>query len=199
MSVRKWRIVRAIEKGDLERADRLASTPELRRYIRALSRVDQVLHAEGSAARRMSSARPELAGRIMESVRESATGRRLGSGYARWACDFSSYWQRTVLVLAGAAGAAGMIAVIVSIAPPVQRGPVEGRPFAVGSAEGASQVPGVAAQRPMVIDPGPLILPVSRTVAERVDAPLINEAAQLRRETQRAADMVLGAVPFARR
>jgi hypothetical protein len=161
-----------------------------RRYRRArggasatsMCRVERLLRAQ--AASQATSAPPDLQYRIIESVQE------LQRGESRLIPAPAMTW-RPFMGIAAAAGLAGIITAGVYIASPW----LESAPEVVGPSPGP-QVVTVETPRSLSLDPAPAIVPAGRLVVARFETPLRNEAELLRRDTQRATEIVLSHLPF---
>lgn len=182
MTFRKWRIARAVDRGDLEKLERAASTPELRQYARSLEKVDRLLKVQAAGVRLAGPA--ELSPRIVDSICEAERMKSPAAGA-------SLLVSRPFLALATAASLAGLLTLAVYIAGMNQQmdpSHVVPDPEAVAHH---------SAQGSFVLDPSSAILPTGRIMMTRFESPLLEEAELLKQDTQRLGDMVIGSLPFA--
>jgi hypothetical protein len=188
MMLRKWRVAATMDQDGKPCDDRLAGTPALRRYRESLVRVDELLRMERERAR--CEAPPHLGPRIMQAIRESQRVASLSTtrrGTAR---------RVLPLAFAAAIACAGAVGLYVSSQGPGDLGRESGTvDLAVESASDRNETPH-RADVALVAFPAQ---PVGRLMLERVGSPLMNEAELLRRDTQYAAELVIGSLPFASR
>jgi hypothetical protein len=154
----------------------------------SLHRVDQLLRTQ--AALEQVSPPADLPFRIMDSVRETQRIRNSTLALA------TTGW-RPVLGLVAAAAVLGAIMTTIYLGM-MTTGPGTSPPQVEQVAAAVPVEAPVAAdtKRPVVLDPAQAVVPAGRMVLARVESPLIAEAEQLRRDTQRATEIVLSALPF---
>jgi hypothetical protein len=157
----------------------------------SFARVDRLLREQAVAKQQLVNPPPDLAFRIMDSIHD------LQRGEGRFIPPSAMTW-RPFLGIAAAAAIAGVMTLgIYMVAPgatPGERMQPGPRMAEVPAAARDGGRDGVG--RPLTLDPAPTVLPAGRMVISRVESPLLNEAELLRRDTQRATEIVLSHLPF---
>lgn len=203
MTMKKWRIAQAVERGAHDEAMKLAQAAGLQEYARGLIDVDRRLRLQvGGVGGVRLGASVNLSSRIMDSIREAETlgaedlsglGGVGGAGVGRLV-------RKPVFALACAASLGGIIVAAIYLSG--MGGAATGHDGGIAMSDDVEVVASV--QEPVRptktewggFDPSAAILPAGRMVVQRVESPLMQEAELLRRDTQRMTDLVISSLPF---
>lgn len=189
-----WNGLRSVARLGLPGSGRSSATGSAR--TAAHLEVDRRLYAAAAEARHP--APPDLAPRIMESIRESQRMRLAPDPSALAGSIMVTRHPLQAIALAAAAGGVLTIGVYIFLpSRPAAVTPGESAPTVAVQPEQPKAPVQVQPRRTVSLDPAPALVPAGMRMAERVGSPLATEAELIRRDTQRATEIVLSALPFA--